>query len=59
MKTVILLAVMAMLFTGCGTPAHEWYKNQGWTPSGFDYTNYRDRNMRQDQHGFGVSWDLK
>lgn len=59
-KTLALLLIaVAVITSGCGTPAHEWYKKQEWTPSSFDYTNYRDRQFGQDQHGFGVSWDLK
>lgn len=58
LMTITLLASV-VLITGCGTPTHEWYKERGWTPSSFDYTNYRDRQLKQDQHGFGLSWDLK
>lgn len=59
MKTTLLLIAIIALATGCQTRFGKWYADQGWTPSSVDYTNYRDRNMKQDQHGFGLSWDLK
>lgn len=58
-KTLILLALVAIVSTGCQTRMGRWYADQDWTPDSFDYTNYRDRHMGQDQHGFGVSWNLK
>lgn len=58
MKATLILIVVLATLTGCAS-FREAYKDQAWTPDSFDYTNYRDRNMRQDQHGFGLSWSLK
>lgn len=60
--TIITVALTALLLvgcTGCQTRAGRWYAEQDWTPDSFSYENYRDRNLRQDQHGFGLNWNLK
>ena len=68
MKKLTILAFVvigASFLGGCATAKDGWdgftkaYADQPWTPDSFDYTNYRDKNGHQDQHGFGFSWSLK
>lgn len=59
MKKNILIALAALsLFTGCAG-FHEKYKEQVWTPDGFNYTIQRDRRSGDLSDYWGLSWNLK
>lgn len=58
--TLLLLALIAFiaLTTGCATQ-RDWYKEQGWTPDGFNYTLQRERATGDYSDYFGWSWSFK
>lgn len=53
-KIILLLALLALITTGCQT-----YKESRWTPEGFNYTLQRDRKTGDQSDYFGLSWNLK
>lgn len=61
MKTTIaLLALTALLSTGCQTSTGRWYADQDWTPDSLGYEAYLSaRNGKPETHGIGLTWNLK
>lgn len=58
-KTILLLAIIAIILTtGCATQ-RDWYKEQGWTPDGFNYTLQRERDGGAFSDYWGLSWSFK
>lgn len=58
MKTTLILIVALATLTGCAS-LKEGYKDQAWTPDGFNYTLQRERDGGAYSDYFGLSWSLK
>lgn len=57
--TTLILIVALTTLTGCAS-FRESYKEQAWTPDGFNYTHAVDhKGFKPSQHYFGLSWSLK
>lgn len=52
------ICILIVPLAGCAS-FHEKYKEQAWTPDGFNYTLQRDRATGEMSDYFGLTWSFK